>query len=779
MAAPSSATNNAPDGDGVRRQDGQERAVGIAAFVRPDAPGFSCTVKHRYTDFLVNEILPGGQVLHLTGISGNEEGKRKRDADKDASRKKLKSEGQGQLAPNKALSVEGTTEAAPNAAASVTSPESSTAEAAEASIKAMKAAAIASISDADKSVLKDVFGEQGTSELLNLYAAVVAHPDRKPRDHHTVRSQPIAEKSKRTEAHVCIRRIFNSRLETLTVQDQDHQSGPGTIISIKAALPRSAVNQTGDKSNREGQRGKVDWAELGGEYIHFSLYKENKDTMEVLSFLGSQLKLHPKHFSFAGTKDRRAVTVQRVAVHRMKRERMESLNRMARGWRLGGPWEYKTTPLELGMLTGNEFLLTLRNARFDGEDTTWSMEKKLEHARRVAEKAAQSLSSSGYLNYFGLQRFGSYQNGTHVVGMKMLKGDLKGACDAIMAYDESLLDHAGKDVETSDLENRSKIPQEDVWRASGIHEFHKSGNSKHALDQIPKRFNAERGIITHLGKRDRKTGARPNQTDYQGALMQIQQNLRSMYVHAYQSFVWNTVASKRQEIFGEKVVEGDLVVVGEKEREEGTSTTGGALKEEVDEDGEPIVLPSATGENPGGASGLVGDPSDPYLRARPLTKAEAESGRFQLFDVVLPLPGFDVVYPSNELGKYYEDFMASEEGGALDPHNMRRAWRDVSLPGGYRKVMSRPLKDVEVEVKAYAGGEEQMVQTDLERLKKGDETDAVDERQETNGGTAAKDKIAVILKLQLGSSQYATMAVRELTKGGGVPYTPDFSLARR
>jgi tRNA pseudouridine13 synthase len=40
-------------------------------------------------------------------------------------------------------------------------------------------------------------------------------------------------------------------------------------------------------------------------------------------------------------------------------------------------------------------------------------------------------------------------------------------------------------------------------------------------------------------------------------------------------------------------------------------------------------------------------------------------------------------------------------------------------------------------------------------------------------------KLAVIIKLSLGSSQYATMALRELMKAGGVKtYKPDFSGGR-
>ena len=44
--------------------------------------------------------------------------------------------------------------------------------------------------------------------------------------------------------------------------------------------------------------------------------------------------------------------------------------------------------------------------------------------------------------------------------------------------------------------------------------------------------------------------------------------------------------------------------------------------------------------------------------------------------------------------------------------------------------------------------------------------------------SANKDKVAVILKFQLGSSQYATVALRELSRGGIQQYKPDFSGGR-
>ena len=46
----------------------KENECGITEYVGPDLPGFVGILKKRYTDFLVNEILPNGQVTHLDNL---------------------------------------------------------------------------------------------------------------------------------------------------------------------------------------------------------------------------------------------------------------------------------------------------------------------------------------------------------------------------------------------------------------------------------------------------------------------------------------------------------------------------------------------------------------------------------------------------------------------------------------------------------------------------------------------------------------------------------------
>ncbi|KAF2485593.1 pseudouridine synthase, partial [Neohortaea acidophila] len=716
----------------------QERAVGITTLVAPNVPGFRCTIKSRYTDFLVNEISPEGKVLHLT----------------DLKPKRLEQDKGKKPDGNAAVRSNGVESAGDAKVADETSAgkRKDLVATADASKPVSRQEVIAAIADADKETIKDIFGEEKTNAILALYASVLQHPDRKPRDHPLVKSDVIPDKAKRTEAHVAVRRIFSSKLETATMPET-----PG-VISIKAASTRgpsgarAPINVDGSGAF---QKGKIGWNELGGEYLHFSLYKENKDTMEVLYHIASRLKVPVKNFQFAGTKDRRAVTVQRVAIFRVHAERIAEVNKTARGWRVGD-FEYKKHGLELGELKGNEFLLTLRDCIFDGEEAL-AHEQRLDLARNVLEQATKTFAETGFLNYYGLQRFGSFVTGTHVTGQKILNGDLEGAINSILHVPEHLLEEQF----TAEMDGK-KIPQDDLDRAQAI-KLWRDGKGKEAMQKIPKRFQGEASIIQYLSKKDKKNGKLMQENDWQGALTQIPRNLRLMYVHAYQSFIWNTAAGKRWELFGKKVVEGDLVIVGEKD------DMADAAKDEVDEDGEPIFHPAEDDSAPSA--------EEKFTRARPLSKEEAESGKFDLFDVVLPLPGYDVMYPGNELGKFYEEFMASEAGGNINAHSMRRSWKDISMSGAYRKLMARPGKALSFEVKSYVENEEQMVETDLERIQKleGGEGGSNGKAEPSSEGPAAgMKKIAVVLKLQLGSSQYATMALRELTKGYAGSFQPEF-----
>ncbi|KAF2033991.1 tRNA pseudouridine synthase D [Setomelanomma holmii] len=760
----------------------REVRAGITEYVCPDNLGFTGVLKQRYTDFLVNEIALDGQVLHLkstrpprkerkqaNGTDGNNVGGQKevgkeeklvvKEENGDAEVPVLQSGGSTAVeAPVKA-------EDAPEQGGEVTKEEGDQ----QAEVKEEE------LKDDDRDTLHSIFGEDTTKQIVKLVGQVRRREHKKAKDFKAVIAQPITDKETRTQAHQSLRRIFPNLLESSMEADQS--------IRIKATPPAERKGKNKGKGGgrdrgdgpRQGGKGPQMWEELGGEYLHFNLYKENKDTMEIVGFLGSKLGGGAKAFGFAGTKDRRACTVQRVCVKRQTAERMFSFNKILYNSAIGD-WEYRPHDLKLGDLMGNEFTISLRDCHFEGEEGL-DFEQRYDLANRVVGKAIEDFSEKGFINYYGLQRFGSFAASTDSIGRKMLQDDLKGAVEDILAYgDVALAAALGNLPADSDV----LVSHDDRNRAKALHLWHTEGKSNVALDVLPRKFTAERNMIQHLGSRNSRNGQYDRKTDWQGALMTIPRTLRLMYVHAYQSLVWNAVAGKRWATHGDKVVEGDLVLVHEHRDKEAKKDT--VKQEDIDDSGEVVINPTGSENANAGA--------EAFERARPLTAEEEKSGQYTVWDIVLPQPGYDVEYPNNYIGDFYKEFMGSEKGGGLDPQNMRRGWREVSLSGGYRKFLARPLKPVEFEVHKYVKEDEQFVETDLQRLRKADgeasqpdrtangdtkEDVEMEDGEEKEAEVEGQKKLAVVIKLQLASSQYATMALRELMKAGGVKaYKPEF-----
>ncbi|KAL8827095.1 MAG: hypothetical protein Q9191_003394 [Dirinaria sp. TL-2023a] len=678
----------------------------------------------------------------------------------------------------------------------------------------------------DRDTLTSYFGPSTVCEILALHDRILKSPHRRTKDYASVKSSPITDRSIRTRIHQDLRRVFQSRLESSTDDD-------GTIRIVAASEKPSWNHRApGRGNNQQHQRGKpwgrTQWQDLGGEYLHFTLCKENKDTMEAVVWLAKQLKMQPRSFQFAGTKDRRGVTVQRVSAHRVMADRMMIAGRTLRQAKVGN-FQYQPHELRLGDLMGNEFVITLRDCQFSS-DTPTSTESRVQKAEKIVAAAIKSLSEKGFVNYYGLQRFGTFATRTDSIGMKMLQGDFQGAVEAILAFSPSSLASASEPMTKS---TSDKIASDDRARACALNAFKDTKTAYPALAELPRKFSAEASIVRHLGNRSQ-------QNDYLGALNSIARNLRLMYVHAYQSLVWNVMAGTRWRKYGSKVVEGDLVLVHEHSGKDGAEVE--QPEEEVDVDGEVILRPDA--------SDTARNAEDAFVRARVLSKDEAESGRYSIFDIVLPTPGFDVIYPTNEIGEEYKIFMSSERGGGLDPYDMRRKWKDFSLSGSYRKLLARPEKGIDFKLRTYEREDQQFVETDLDRVQQGRKDDEsknrcdgferphtpldgnskpieaadpvtkgshVPNESEDNAGTekfdgpAATDsltdnfesedggvslelattnspsgqderleeKIAVIITMQLGSSTYATMALRELMGPGGVQtYKPDFGGGR-
>lgn len=705
----------------------------------------------RYTDFLVNEIDTEGNVVHLTELggkkqdtdrrkkvkTGNEVEKEQEVREKEAGREEAREE----EVKGEKVREEITEEEKPTHL-ETTMEDRGVAESHPivVSIYPFQTCAVTTKTIQDPAA--DEISALSTPEVGEFCSKLLRSIKNAPSSssHPSLATPPLPRET-RFLFHQKIREFSSGAISTSTL--------PGTPSGCIRIYATPKQNEHRRRGTRQGKRARDNSSRDGGDYCHFLLFKENRDTMEVMNLLPRLLNARGKNvFSFAGTKDRRAVTVQRCSALRVSAERLAGLNKSdtgLRGCKLGN-FVYKPSGLELGDLGGNEFLITLRECAplADGVGL-----------EETVRSAMERVNKGGFINYFGLQRFGSFGVGTWEVGVQMLKGNWRGAVEKILDYDPALL----KEAESDD----DSISSEDRCRAEACAAFLKGYELERAASLIPRRSTAESCILRAFHERGLQADQNGNKLDYRAALQTVPRNLRTMYLHAYQSYVWNHVVSERIRWGAEKVIEGDLIII-----EDGTTGKKQPLETaeaepEVDQDGEVIV--NADDQAPG----------DRFKHARPLTKEEAESGEFTMTDIVLPTPGWDVVYPKNALMDVYRDIMAEHE---LDPLNMRRNVKETSLPGSYRKVLGSFIQgEGWWEVKKYRGVQ-QLVQTDLEKINEaaaaresgGDKMDVAVNVE----GEEGEEKSAVVLGMRLGTSTYATMALRELMKGGVKAYVPEF-----
>lgn len=638
----------------------QERDVGITQFLNQSTKsGFLGLLKQKYTDFLVNEIDMNGNVVHLED-EGIDLGKSK----KERQIEKRQQE-RAELQDKSPEEVEQIKE--------------------QKRLEALNKPKY-ELSEEHRLELLTLITEEELKNIETLFST----------GDNTETKTRFDEKATRTKLHQLLRQAFQGKLETVTSPENTFR------ISIAKNSKGGAQRRHPQESiNHVDENGVVNYG-LGAfkNYLHFTVYKENRETMEVAGTIAKFLRIQSKNIRFAGTKDRRGVTCQRFAIFKGKVVRVSQLNKGLKNVVLGG-FTYEDHNLDLGDLKGNQFTITIRDVKSLDPD---------QDVESVIKSGFNTLKEQGFINYYGMQRFGTFSVSTHTYGIELLKGNWKAAAELLLSEQDV--------VAPDSAEARS------IWA--------ETGNPSLALKKMPPRCTAEHSILKTLVNERLNNDEEYGSQSYFKSIMAIPRNLRVMYVHAYQSYIWNKVASKRIELFGTSVVEGDLVINTENDKPQA----------EVDENGDVFEEDVA---------------SNNFVKVRSLTKEDIESGKYTIFDVVLPSPGYDVVYPTNEqLRQVYVDEMSKD---GLNPDDMQRRVKEFSLSGSYRNIMSKP-GNLEYEIVNYEDDSIQLVRTDLEILQAKKRGEQLDRTIKPEGGS----KKAVILKMQLGVSSYATMALREFMK---------------
>ena len=202
----------------------------------------------------------------------------------------------------------------------------------------------------------------------------------------------------------------------------------------------------------------------------------------------------------------------------------------------------------------------------------------------------------------------------------------------------------------------------EVWRSSK--------DASAALRALPKRYHVERSALEGLAKYE-------GTNNMLGALSRIPRQLRSMYLHAFQSLVFNHAASERVRLYGcERAVAGDLVWPHGAPREQAPEHIDAAqLTDGADGEADGGIVGMMAAEADAAANGPDGCVEAPPVIAESggghvdmavhvVTKEEEAAGTYTAHDVLLPLPGYRSKRPENEVRAVY-DRVLSEWGVTL------------------------------------------------------------------------------------------------------------------
>jgi len=244
------------------------------------------------------------------------------------------------------------------------------------------------------------------------------------------------------------------------------------------------------------------------EQLHFTLVKKNWTTLRAISELSKRLRISRRRFGYAGTKDKRAITSQRVSVWNVD---IEKLKKIKMKDIILKNFEYSNKRISLGDLYGNRFTITIRNA-------------KIKNLNKINEALKE-----GVPNFFGPQRFGIQRHLNHLIGKQLLLGNFEGAAMILVT-------NLGNEDATYSSARKFAA---DNW-----------GNWKEILKILPKTLGIEAAIVNYLV-------TYPN--DYANAIRKLPKKLRRMFIHAYQSWIFNKTLS---EVITRKIDAEEIPLVG-------------------------------------------------------------------------------------------------------------------------------------------------------------------------------------------------------------------------
>ena len=237
-----------------------------------------------------------------------------------------------------------------------------------------------------------------------------------------------------------------------------------------------------------------------GPYSVYSLTKRTMETQHAIYAMAEEFGVKREDVHFGGLKDKHAITTQYVTIENGPKKSYEQKSFSATY--LGDAKRH----FHSSDILGNKFKITLRNFADDVIPTM--------------DKAINSRTLYGFPNYYGAQRFGS-------VG---LSGEFAAKLWCAREHERAL--HL---LFTDEYPHEK--PSQKQFRAIAADHWGDWNDLKRAANEYVDNI---RDVKLHMKVLDNLIR---DPQDYLGAFMKFPKHLRAIWLSAYQSFLWNTMAS--------------------------------------------------------------------------------------------------------------------------------------------------------------------------------------------------------------------------------------------
>jgi len=274
-----------------------------------------------------------------------------------------------------------------------------------------------------------------------------------------------------------------------------------------------------------------------GNYPHLLLRVELRgwDTNDFAKTLSNQLGISRERVSWAGTKDKHAVTTQLFSIKGGDPDDLPELSNV----------DYEVVgrtgrPILFGDLAGNEFEIRIREP--DHPENAAAITEALQQFADTHE--GNNSGKVGVPNYFGQQRFGSARPVSHTVGLAIVREEWE---QAVMSYVGNPSEREPEETQTA----RRFVDETREW--------------KEAVERFPNYLGYERSMLHRLAE------GSDSEEDFRAALETLPSNLQQLFVHAAQSYLFNLMVSKRLErgLPFHRPVAGDVVCFADSDAPDG------------------------------------------------------------------------------------------------------------------------------------------------------------------------------------------------------------------